>query len=124
MFTKALRNKFRFPFKGQITVEDLWDLSLDELNVVYKTLMKEVRLRDEDSLPVIAAAKKTDVDTKIDIVKYIAEVKQQEDNDRKLAVARKVERDKLMAALAAKQDEALKNMSAEEIQAKLDALEG
>lgn len=124
MFIKALRNKFRFPFKGQITVEDLWDLSLDELNVVYKTLMKEVRLRDEDSLPVIAAAKKTDVDTKIDIVKYIAEVKQQEDNDRKLAVARKVERDKLMAALAAKQDEALKNMSAEEIQAKLDALEG
>ena len=124
MFIKALRNKFRFPFKGQITVEDLWDLSLDELNVVYKTLLKEVRLRDEDSLPVIAAAKKTDVDTKIDIVKYIAEVKQQEDNDRKLAVARKVERDKLMAALAAKQDEALKNMSAEEIQAKLDALEG
>lgn len=123
MFIKALRNKFRFPFKGQITVEDLWDLSLDELNVVYKTLMKEVRLRDEDSLPVIAAAKKTDVDTKIDIVKYIAEVKQQEDNDRKLAVARKVERDKLMAALAAKQDEALKNMSAEEIQAKLDAME-
>ena len=31
MFEVATRNKFRFPFKGLISVEDLWELSVDNL---------------------------------------------------------------------------------------------
>ena len=32
IFEYAVRNKVRFPFKGMISVEDLWDLSLTNLD--------------------------------------------------------------------------------------------
>ena len=38
MFEIAARNKFRFPFKGMISTEDLWDLSVENLDNVFKTL--------------------------------------------------------------------------------------
>ena len=41
MFEFATKMKFRYPFKGVINTEDLTDLSLNDLNVVYQTLKKE-----------------------------------------------------------------------------------
>lgn len=38
MFDVATRNKLRFPYEGQISVEDMWDLSLSALDSVFKTL--------------------------------------------------------------------------------------
>ena len=38
MFEVATREKMRFPFKGMISVEDLWDLSVQNLDKVFKTL--------------------------------------------------------------------------------------
>lgn len=122
MFETALRNKFRFPFKGQITTEDLWDLSLNELDSIYKTLNKEVKARAEESLLTEASTAQTDVDVKIEIIKHIADVKKKEREAKLLAVAKKAEREKVAAILAEKQDEALKNLSVEELKAMLDNL--
>ena len=122
MFETALRNKFRFPFKGQITTEDLWDLSLNELDSIYKTLNKEVKARAEESLLTEASTAQTDVDVKIEIIKHIADVKKKELEAKLLEVAKKAEREKVAAILAEKQDEALKNLSVEELKAMLDNL--
>ena len=44
IFEAATRYKYRFPFKGMISVEDLWDLKLQDLDSVFK-LMKKVCYR-------------------------------------------------------------------------------
>lgn len=34
IFEKATKEKYRFPFKGQVSVEDLWDLKLQDLDSI------------------------------------------------------------------------------------------
>lgn len=122
MFETALRNKYRFPFKGQVATEDLWDLSLIELDSIYKTLNKEVKARDEESLLVVDATKKNETNTKIDIIRYIVAIKLTEAEAKKQAAAKKAEKDKILAILAEKQDEELKNLTVEELKARLNNL--
>ena len=50
MFEVATRNKFRFPFKGLISVEDLWELSVDNLDSIFKSLNSEMKKTKEESL--------------------------------------------------------------------------
>ena len=40
-FELATKEKYRFPFKGMIGVEDLWDLDVNQLDSVFKALNKE-----------------------------------------------------------------------------------
>ncbi len=50
MFELATRYKFRFPFKGMISVEDLWDLSVENLDTVFKCINAEMKKTKEESL--------------------------------------------------------------------------
>lgn len=50
MFEIATRTKMRFPFKGMISVEDLWDLSVQNLDKVFKTLNSQRKEAQEESL--------------------------------------------------------------------------
>lgn len=48
VFERAAMNKYRFPYKGQISVEDLWDLSLPGLDSVFKHLNKLKKANEEE----------------------------------------------------------------------------
>ena len=124
IFEYAVRNKIRFPFKGMISVEDLWDLSVTNLDSIYKTLNKQVKQSEEESL----LATKTDVDTElevqIEIVKHIVSVKLAEQEMREKAVATKAQRQKIMSIIADKENEALKNSSIDDLKKMLGDLEG
>lgn len=50
IFEAATKEKYRFPFKGMISVEDLWDLKLQDLDSVFKALNKQKKQNDEESL--------------------------------------------------------------------------
>lgn len=123
MFEIATREKYRFPYKGQIGVEDLWDLSVGELDKIYKALNREAKQINEESL--LAAKSKEDkvLDNKINIIRHIVSVKLDEIANVKAAHERTEQKQKIMAILANKQDEELRGKSADELKAMLAELD-
>lgn len=122
MFEFATRSKMRFPFKGQISVEDLWGLRVEDLDTVFKSLNKQVKQTKEESLLATKTTEDTILDTQIAIVKYIFDVKVQETNARLLEKERKEQKQKIMSILATKQEQELQNKSVEELQKMLDEI--
>lgn len=122
MFEVATRKKFRFPFKGSISVEDLWDLSLQQLDGIYKTLNSQQKQAQEASLLTVRTAEDEDLSLKIEIIKHIVSVKQDEINAAVRAKEVKDQREKIMAILADKQDQDLRSKTPEELQAMLNQL--
>lgn len=122
MFEFATRNKLRFPYKGQVSVEDLWDIPVQGLDSVFKTLNAQVKQAKEESL----LEKKSDADQvieiQIEIIKHIVAVKQAEAVAQLQAKKNAAEKQKLLAILANKKDEELMGKSAADIQAMIDAL--
>lgn len=123
MFEIATRTKMRFPFKGMISVEDLWDLSVQNLDKVFKTLNSQRKEAQEESLLHEKSSADKVLDTQIEIVKYIVNVKLEEQAERIEVNKNKEKRQKIMALMAKKDDEALESMSREELQKMLDELE-
>nr|DAJ47664.1 MAG TPA: hypothetical protein [Caudoviricetes sp.] len=122
MFEYATRNKVRFPFKGQISVEDLWDLRANDLDTVFKTLNRQVKQSKEESLLTTKTAEDTVLDIQIAIVKHIFDIKMQEANARLLDKEHKAQKQKIMAILANKQELELQNKSVDELQKMLEEI--
>lgn len=122
LFEIATRKKFRFPYKGQISVEDLWDLSVNNLDTAYKALNAERKQVNEDSLLATKSAEDTILDQKIAIVKHIVAIKLAEIEQRKADAAVKEQKRQLEGMIAAKKIEELGSKSVDELQAMLDKL--
>jgi hypothetical protein len=122
IFKYAAKHALRFQYKGQITVEDLFDLNIDELNAIYKTLKKQQKTDAGESLIVDKTASDTELEVKIAIVTEIFNDKQAAADKAKKAAVRKAQTQKILDIMSQKQNEALSNMSVEELQAQLDAL--
>lgn len=121
LFEIATREKYRFPYNGQISVEDLWDLSPTALDGIYKTLNKAIKAQDEESLMNEREADPTTANM-VEIVKHIFTVKRDEQRAKKAAIENAEKRRHIMDILARKQDEALNNKSEEELLKMLDEL--
>jgi acyl-CoA reductase-like NAD-dependent aldehyde dehydrogenase len=122
LFEMATRKKFRFPFKGMISIEDLWDLSVKNLDAVFKALNAEKKQASEESLLSVKSDEETILDAKIEIVKHIVAVKQAEEAAKVTAAANRAQARRIQELIANKQDEALQGKSVEELQAMLSAL--
>lgn len=123
IFEYAVRNKVRFPFRGLISVEDLWDLSLANLDSIYKSLNKQAKQSDEESLLSTKTNVDTELEIKINIVKYIVSIKLEERKARENETMKKIQKQKIMSAIAVKEDEALQNSSIEDLKKMLDNIE-
>lgn len=120
IFEKAAMNKYRFPFKGQISVEDLWDLKLQDLDSVFKQLNKMKKVNEEESLLEAKSAADVELEDKIQIVKFIVKYKQDEIAARSAAKDKKERNQKIMSIIERKQNEALEGKSIEELSAMLE----
>jgi hypothetical protein len=123
MFEIAVRTKMRFPFKGLVSVEDLWDLNVRDLDSIFKSLNSQLKQAKEESLLDMKTKQDEELELKIEIVKYIVKVKQEEENARLLAKAKKEQKQKIMEILSAKQDADLQNKSIEELTKMLEELD-
>lgn len=125
IFEFAVANKLRFPYKGQITTEDLYDLTTTQLDSIYKTLKRESKENEnEDSLLVKQTSEDITLNVKIDIVKHIVAEKLKRIEDAKKSKEIKEKKQRLLEIKARREDEALENMSDEELNkalAELDA---
>lgn len=122
MFEVATRSKMRFPYKGQISVEDLWDISLPALDSVFKTLNSQMKQVKEESLLSTKSKADETLELQIEIVKYIVSVKLAEKDAREKAVEKSAQKQKIMEIMARKQDESLQNASMEDLQKMLNEL--
>jgi predicted transcriptional regulator len=122
MFEKASKIKLRFPIKGSISVEDLWDLSPKELDTVYRTVNKELKSLAEDSL----LEKKTGgsvLELQVGIIKHIYAAKQEEVAKREKAFARREQIRQLDDIIAQKENTALTEKSLDDLKKMRDELE-
>ena len=115
LFINATRNNYQFPFRGMINVIDLWDLSLTNLDLVFKTLNAEAKKSEEESLLNTKSKEDEEISNKIEIVKYIDSVKLDEKKKREDAKKNAEMRQRLLEIKAKRQDAALENMSDEEL---------
>lgn len=127
IFEMASQFKFRYPYKGLITTEDLWDLTLTQLDTVYKALSKEMStLQDGDSLLSTKSPdlfnKEQELTAKIDLVKYVFNYKQQMEELHRMEAERSAKKQHILEIIATKQENALQNMSEDELKKMLDEL--
>ena len=122
MFEIAVRNKFRFPFKGAISVEDLWDLSVQQLDSIFKTLKSQEQKAQEESLLETRTPEDEVLKIKIEIIRHIVTVKLDEANQAERAKETRDQKQKILGILAEKQDEDLRNKTPEELRAMLEQL--
>jgi hypothetical protein len=122
MFEKASRMKLRFPFKGNASVEDLWDMSVEELDGIFKTLNTKLKSTQEESLLGKKTVEDDTVVLQVGIVRRVVEVKLAEAAARKDEKAKRDEKQKLLGILAHKKDAELEGKSAAEIEAMIAAL--
>lgn len=122
LFELATRCKYRFPYRGQITIEDLWDLRLADLDSVFKTLNAEAKRASEESLLKLKAKEDEELSDKIAIVRYIVSVKLEEQKIREKEKANKETKQKLLAIKARREEAALENISDEQLNKMINEL--
>ena len=89
IFEYATRKKLRFSYNGSISTEDLWDLSLEELDRIFKGLNAKVKQSQEESL--LEKKEKSEeeerLEVQIAVVRRIVEVKLEEQEAKKKEAA-------------------------------------
>ena len=122
LFEIATKKKYRFPYKGLISVEDLWDLNVLALDQIYKALNKTLKDMGEESLLKTKSTEEKDVENMVEIVKHIVSVKEQEKIDRLAKKEKDAKKQRIMSIIADKEDKALTELSTEELRKMLDEL--
>ena len=122
IFEKAARQKLRFPYKGQITAEDLWDLKAEELDLVYTAINHGLKAVKDEGLLKKKDSSVSVMELQLEILKHIYEVKAEEAEAKIAEKDRREKKRRIEELIAKKQDTELEGKSLEELTAMRDAL--
>ena len=119
LFKIAAKKKYRFNYKGVISVEDLWDLDVEALDSIYKNLKKQQKTSQEESLLETVSKEDKEINNKIEIIKIIVNDKLAAREKAIKAAEKRTQNQRILEIMADKKDAALKEKSIEELQAML-----
>lgn len=122
LFEVATRRKYRFPYRGSVSVEDLWDLRTAELDAIFKTLNAEAKKVSEESLLEPKTKEDEELTDKIAIIRHIVSVKLEEQKIRENEKANREKKQKLLAIKARREEAALENISDEQLNKMINEL--
>lgn len=115
-FLKASRLKLRFSSgKGLLSVEDLWDLSLESLDTIAKAVNKQLKAESEESFIGKKTTKNSELALQLEILKEVIQVKLEEKEAKTKRAERNAQLAQLRELAASKSNEALAGKSLEEI---------
>ena len=123
MYKEALQKKLRFTTgKGNLTIEDLFDLNLEALDNLALTLDKMVQESPRKSFIRAANPKSELLELKFNIVKDVINTKLAEAAAKVEAKDKAAKKAQLVEILARKQAQSLENLSEEELQKRIAEL--
>lgn len=130
VFEYATRNKLRFvSSRGELATEQLWDVPLRSrddfnLNHIAKHVNRALKDATEESfVETTRTAVSTRLEMALEVVKHVIDVKLSEEAAAKKRAENKIEKEKLLAILAEKQDGKLSELTEKELQRRIAALE-
>mgnify|MGYP007106423175 FL=1 len=123
LFIKATKKNYQFPFRGMINVIDLWELSVQNLDLVFKSLNADYKKSEEESLLSTQTKESEELSEKIEIVKYIVNEKLTEKKAREDAKKNREMKQRLLEIKAKRQDAALEGLSDAELDKMIQAME-
>lgn len=123
LFIEATKKNYQFPFRGMINVIDLWELSVQNLDMVFKSLNADYKKSEEESLLSTQTKESEELSEKIDIVKYIVNEKLAEKKAKEDAKKNREMKQRLLEIKAKRQDAALEGLSDAELDKMIQAME-
>lgn len=126
IYQQATRNKLRFASnKGDLTVEQLWDLPLSsktgvDLDTIAKSVNRELNaLAEESFVQTKSSPQKTLLALKLEIVVDVIHTIEAENEERRKRADKLAQKAFLEEVLHSKKEDALKGLSVEELEKRL-----
>lgn len=124
LFIEASRERLRFKMPvGIVSTDDLWDLRLEDLDKLYKSLNKQVKESEEESLLKTKTAANKTLELQLAIVKYIVKVRLEEDEAKKLRKEKAQKRAQIRELIEKKAVQNLEGKTIEELEKELALLD-
>jgi len=131
IFERASRRKLRFDtVVGLLATEQLWELPLTakgerpDLDKLAREVSRDLREMDEGSfVKTEPNENKIEMELRLEILKHVIDSKVADLKAREQAIEKQARRQKLMAAMVAKDEATLQAMSKEELEAELAKLD-
>lgn len=116
-FKLACQQKLRYQTnKGLLSTEQLWDLSIEDLDALAVSLDSEFKESGKKSFLVKTSVKDKTTKLKFDVVLDVLNTKDEELQNAKQAANDKDHNKKIIALIAEKQDESLKGKSIKQLE--------
>lgn len=120
IYAKALKRKVRFQYKGLLSVEDLFDLTFEELDTLYKQLGEKLKTLSGDSLLTEENPDIEELKLKLALVKDVFDIKDADKKALELKLAKSEKKQQILSIINEKKNAELYDKSIEELEDMLD----